>query len=109
MQDMQKQVEAEGAAEKKLFDAYMCYCKEGTAGLDASIATAAAQIDATTSAIASEKAEKAQLEMDVTQHKADRTAAEAAIKESTAMREKEAAEFAASSGEMTSNLEAMKG
>merc|ERR1719305_1532754 len=52
-------------------------------------------------------AEKSQLDQDVATHKADRTEAEKVIKESTAMREKEAAEFAAASGDMKSNIQAM--
>merc|ERR1719498_2401028 len=52
-------------------------------------------------------AEKSQLDQDITTHKADRAEAEKVIKESTAMREKEAAEFAATSGDMKSNIGAM--
>merc|ERR1719305_455815 len=52
-------------------------------------------------------AEKSQLDQDVATHKADREEAEKVIKESTAMREKEAAEFAATSGDMKSNMQAM--
>merc|ERR1719498_2375883 len=54
-------------------------------------------------------AEKSQLDQDITTHKADRAEAEKVIKESTAMREKEAAEFAATSGDMKSNIQAMGG
>merc|ERR1719408_279605 len=54
-------------------------------------------------------AEKSQLEQDIATHKADREEAEKVIKESTAMREKEAAEFAATSGDMKTNLQAMDG
>merc|ERR1719298_336136 len=42
-------------------------------------------------------------------HKSDRSAAEATMKESTAMREKEADEFAATSGDMKSNIASMAG
>merc|ERR1719298_314938 len=42
-------------------------------------------------------------------HKSDRSAAEATMKESTAMREKEASEFAATSGDMKSNIASMAG
>ena len=41
------------------------------------------------------------------QHEGDREEADKSIKESTAMREKEASEFAASSGEMKANVAAM--
>ena len=33
MQNMQKEIEAEGAKEKELFDKFMCYCSGGTDGL----------------------------------------------------------------------------
>merc|ERR1719305_554528 len=54
-------------------------------------------------------AEKSQLDQDVATHKADREGAEKTMKESTAMREKEAAEYAATSGDMKSNMNAMDG
>merc|ERR1719482_1574993 len=54
-------------------------------------------------------AEKSQLEQDIATHKADREEAEKVIKESTAMRGKEAEEFAATSGDMKSNIQAMGG
>merc|ERR1719311_590931 len=109
LQDMQKTVEAEGAKEKELFDKFMCYCNNGASALDASISTAASQIESLTGKVESETAQKSQFTQDVAQHKADRAEAEKTIKESTAMREKEAAEFAASSGEMKANIEAMGG
>merc|ERR1719161_2842537 len=84
LQDMQKSVEEEGKKEEDLFDKFMCYCSKG-------------------------QGEKSQLEQEITGHKADREEAEKVIKESTAMREKEAAEFAATSGDMKSNIQAMGG
>jgi hypothetical protein len=109
LQDMQKTVEAEGEKEKELFDKFMCYCNNGAGSIDASIETATAQIASLTGKIDTESAQKSQMQQDVTQHKADRTAAKATIQESTTMREKEAAEFDASSGEMKANIEAMGG
>merc|ERR1719331_3297946 len=109
LQDMQKTVESEGEKEKKLFDEFMCYCNNGAGSLDAAIQTSAAAIDSLTGRIETEKAQKSQSEQEVAQHKTDRTEAEKTIKESTAMREKEANEFAAASGELKANLEAMTG
>jgi len=109
LQDMQKTVESEGDKEKKLFDEFMCYCNNGAGSLDAAIQTSAAAIDSLTGRIETEKAQKSQSEQEVAQHKTDRTEAEKTIKESTAMREKEANEFAATSGELKANLEAMTG
>jgi len=107
LQDMQKTVESEGKKEKELFDKFMCYCNNGAGSVEASIDTATSQIESLTGQTATDAAQKSQSEQDVAQHKTDRDAAQATIKESTEMREKEAGEFATSSGEMKANVEAM--
>ena len=107
LQDMQKTVEDEGKKEEDLFDKFMCYCSGGEGALTASIAAGEAQIEQLTATVSRGTAEKSQLDQDVATHKADREAAENVIKESTAMREKEAAEFAATSGDMKSNIGSM--
>jgi len=109
LQDMQKSVEAEGEKEKELFEKFMCYCNNGAGSLDASISTAGAKIESLTGRIDTEKAQRSQAEQEVAQHKVDRTEAEKTVKESNAMREKEAGEFGAASGELKANLEAMTG
>merc|ERR1719265_562958 len=109
LQDMQKTVEAEGEKEKALFENFMCYCNNGASSLDGAIATSAAKIESLTGQVEAESAQKSQMEQEVAQHKTDREEAEKTIKESTAMREKEASEFAATSGEMKANIEAMTG
>merc|ERR1719446_779003 len=109
LQDMQKTVEAEGKKEEELFEKFMCYCSGGEAKLQASIDQGKAQIESLTSKIERGTAEKSQLDQDLVTHKSDRAEAENTIKESTAMREKEASEFAASSGDMKSNIGAMAG
>merc|ERR1719326_1354692 len=109
LQDMQKTVEDEGKKEQDLFDKFMCYCSGGEGALEASIKEGNAQIEQLTAAIERGTAEKSQLDQDVATHKADRESAEKTIKESTAMREKEAAEYAATSGDMKSNMNAMDG
>jgi len=109
LQDMQKTVEAEGKKEEELFEKFMCYCSGGETKLQAAIDQGKAQIESLTSKIERGTAEKSQLDQDLATHKSDRTAAENTIKESTAMREKEAAEFSASSGDMKSNIASMAG
>jgi len=109
LQDMQKTVEAEGEKEKDLFDKFMCYCNNGAGSLDASIQAASSQIEALTGKIATDAAQRSQSQQDIGQHKTDGAAAQTTIKESTAMLEKEAGEFAASSGEMKANIAAMTG
>merc|ERR1719160_792859 len=86
LQDMQKTVEAEGKKEEDLFDKFMCYCSGGEGALEESITQGKAQIEQLTATIERGTAEKSQLEQDLKTHKSDRTAAEATMKESTAMR-----------------------
>jgi len=107
LQDMQKTVEGEGAKEKELFEKFMCYCNNGAGSLDSAIATSASQIESLTGQVATQSAQKSQLEQDVTQHKADRAEADKTMKESTEMRKKEASEFASTSGELKANIDAM--
>jgi len=109
LQDMQKTVESEGKKEEDLFEKFMCYCSGGEGALEASISEGKTQIEQLTSAIERGTAEKSQLDQDLKTHSSDRTAAQGTMKESTAMREKEAAEFAATSGDMKSNIAAMAG
>merc|ERR1719160_210271 len=109
LQDMQKTVEEEGKKEEDLFDKFMCYCSGGEGALTASITEGKAQIEALSATIERGTAEKSQLDQDIKGHKADREEAQKVIKESTAMREKEASEFAATSGDMKSNIGAMGG
>merc|ERR1719161_2812702 len=107
LQDMQKSVEEEGKKEEDLFDKFMCYCSNGEGALEASIQQGKAQIEQLGASVDRTIAEKSQLDQALVQHKADRAEAERVIKESTALREKEAAEFAASSGDMKSNIASM--
>merc|ERR1719316_1375883 len=107
LQDMQKTVEDEGKKEQDLFDKFMCYCSGGEGALDASIKEGTAQIEQLTASIERGTAEKSQLDQDVATHKSDRESAEKTIKESTALREKEAAEYATTSGDMKSNMNSM--
>jgi len=109
LQDMQKTVEAEGQKEKDLFDKFMCYCNNGAGSLENAIQTASSQIESLNGATATDAAQKSQFEQDVVQHKTDGASAAGTIKESTAMREKEANDFAASSGEAKANIASMAG
>merc|ERR1719240_133255 len=109
LQDMQKSVEEEGKKEEDLFDKFMCYCSNGDGALKSSIAEGKAQVEQLAASIERGTAEKSQLDQDVTGHKSDREEAQKVIKESTALREKEASEFAATSGDMKSNIQSMSG
>merc|ERR1719248_460749 len=109
LQDMQKSVEAEGKKEQDLFDKFMCYCSNGDGALKSAITEGKAQIEQLSNTAEKGASEKALLDQEVAGHKADREEAEKTIKESTALREKEAAEFAATSGDMKSNIQSMSG
>merc|ERR1719181_1546040 len=77
LQDMQKEVAAEGAKEKELFDKFMCFCTGNTAELQKGIDDNKAKIEELTGKLKSETAEKAQDELDIVQHKSDKASAEA--------------------------------
>merc|ERR1719253_2130851 len=81
MQNMQKEIEAEGAKEKELFDKFMCYCSGGTDSLKKAIADASAQAEELTAKLKSEEAEKSQIAQDLIDHKKDREQAKADIEE----------------------------
>merc|ERR1719313_3052479 len=75
MQNMQKEIEAEGAKEKELLEKFLCYCSGGTDSLKKAIADANAEAEELTAKAKSEEAEKSQIAQDLIQHKADREGA----------------------------------
>jgi len=107
MQNMQKEIEAEGAKEAELFEKFMCYCSGGTGSLKKGIADAAAQIEQLSAQIKSEEAEQTQITQDLAGHKADRVGAGSDIEEATVLRNKEAGAFAAEKADSESNIAAM--
>merc|ERR1719472_593899 len=92
LQTMQKKVEAEGEKEAELFEKYMCYCKTSGGDLAKSISDAGTK--------------KKQLDEDIKQHQADRSAAKTAMAEATALRKKEADAYAKESAEDSANIAA---
>jgi peptidoglycan hydrolase CwlO-like protein len=99
LQDMQKEINADGEKEEELFKQFMCYCKtnDGQLGEDAQVAT---ETIATNNAAAEEKSgHKKQLEEELAQHKKDRAEAQATLKEERERRAKEKSEFDAAAGE----------
>jgi chromosome segregation ATPase len=104
--NMQKKVVAEGEKEKDLYDKYMCYCKTSGGDLSKSISDAETKIPELESSIKESEAKKKQLDEDVKQAQEDRAAAKKAMAEATALREKEAAAYAAESSEESANIAA---
>jgi chromosome segregation ATPase len=107
LQKMQKKVEAEGEKEKELFDKFMCYCKNGAADLGKSIGDTNTKIPELQTTIEESISQKAQLEEDLKKHQTDRSSAKAAMAEATALREKEAGEFAGVSTDLNTNIAAL--
>merc|ERR1719253_265383 len=93
MENMQKEIEAEGAKEKELFDKFMCFCDGGAADLLKSANDAKAANKAATAKFEASTSEKAQLEEDVKTHTTDMNTATADLESATAIRDKEKAEF----------------
>merc|ERR1719248_248877 len=106
LQMMQKKVEAEGEAQEKMFDAYMCWCKTGGADLKKSIAEAETKIPQLESSIKEAEATVGQLVADLEKAKKDRAEAKDVVANGKAIRAKDAAAFAKESAEYKSNLSA---
>lgn len=107
LQTMQKKVEEEGEAEKKLYDKFMCYCQDGGKDLETSIGAAEDKVSTLPSEITAAEERLQQLKDDIKQHQADRAAAKRSMQKATAVREKDAAEFAKLKAEADSNMVAV--
>jgi len=107
LQQMQAKVTEEGKKEKELYEAFMCYCKNGAGDLKQSIDAAETKIPQVEKALGESAAALEQLEADLKQHKADRADAKAALAQANALREKEAAAYAQESGDLTTNIQAL--
>jgi hypothetical protein len=107
LQNMQKEIEAEGAKEKELFDKFMCFCSGNNGDLTKKAADATASIEELTAKLKSEEAEKVQVAQELIAHKKDREAAGSDIEEATMLREKEASEYAAEKADSETNIAAM--
>merc|ERR1719456_2140074 len=109
MQDMQKEIEAEGATEKELYDKFMCFCETGEGDLANSIAGNKAKIEELSSKHESETAEKSQIDQELVDHKSDREGAQKDVAEATAIRDKEKAEYEATAADSAANINALSG
>jgi len=107
LQTMQKTVEEEGEEEKKLYDKFMCYCSSGGKDLETSIGSAEDKVSTLPSEIEAAQEKLAQMKDDIKQHQTDRAAAQRSMKKATAVRDKEAAEFAKLKAEADANMVAV--
>merc|ERR1719454_913801 len=94
MQDMQKEIEAEGEKEKGLFDKFMCYCETTTASLSSGAATAKSNIQDYSSKLEEDTASKTSTDQELADHKRDRASAQGDLEKASAIRGKEAADYA---------------
>merc|ERR1719253_816136 len=109
LQDMQKEIEAEGEKEEEAFDKFMCYCDGSTSDMAKGAEEGTQKVAELTSKVESLKAEKTQLEQELAQHQSDRAAAKEDASKASSLREKENGEFTAQEADMSTNIKAMKG
>mmetsp|Transcript_21290 Transcript_21290/g.51523 ORF Transcript_21290/g.51523 Transcript_21290/m.51523 type:complete len:699 (+) Transcript_21290:86-2182(+) len=107
LQMMQKKVEKEGEQSKSLHNKFMCYCNTNIAEMDKKIEDGTDRVPQLESEIKELAGQKEQVESEIASHKSDKAAAEEAMAEATSMREKEAKEFADTSGEAKANIDAV--
>jgi len=108
LQAMQKKVAEEGEIEQKLFDGFMCYCKNGAGELSATIESAKNKNEQLASSIKETAATLTTTKADLKTAQTDRADAKAAVAKATALRSKEAKAFATESSELKTNIAAMK-
>jgi len=93
LQNLKAKVEGEGEKEREIHEKYMCYCKNGAASLEKSVADAGPRISELASAIKEAEAKKAGIDSEIQNHLADQVTAKKDMAEATALREKEKAQF----------------
>jgi len=107
LQNVQKSVTAEGEKEEKMFEKYMCYCKNGVGTLEKEISDNEAKLTELEASVKEDAEKKKQLDADLIKHKADRAEAKTSIAEATALRKKEAEAYAVASADLTTNVAAI--
>merc|ERR1719428_349112 len=93
LENMQKEIEAQGEKDKALYDNFMCFCDNGAADLLKTAADADAAGKAAAAQLEADTAEKAQLESDLKTHTSDLANAQKDLDEATNIRDKSKAEF----------------
>lgn len=109
LQDMSKEVEAEGAKEKELFDKFMCFCNGNNGAMTKKVSDLKSAIETYSSKVESEKAEKAQLEQEIPVHKEEFAGAQDDLAKALMMRNKENAEYEETSADLKTNIAALAG
>jgi len=109
LQDMQKEIEAQGEKEEDLYNKFMCYCDGNTDGMSKAASDAGQKITELKSQLEAEKAEKSQLDQELIQHKTDRESAKNDLATASGIRDKEHAQYVADAGDSKANLDALTG
>jgi hypothetical protein len=107
LQTMQKKVQEEGKKEEQSYQKFLCYCTTGKNDLVDSVTAAETKVPAVSSDIEEAENLKTKLDGELKQHQTDRDSAKASMADATAIREKEAAAFAASKDEHSKNIAAI--
>jgi len=108
LQKMQGEIAAESARDEELMEKYVCYCQKNDGELSDSTASLRAAIPEIEASITEAENLKAQLDQELAAHKKAREDAKEAITAAAKRREKEAAEFAAESSELSANIASAK-
>jgi len=109
LQDMQKEIEADGEKEEAAYEKFMCYCDGNADSMYKASADGKQMIQTLTSKLESMKAEKSQLDQELAGHQSSRAAAKQDMAKAENLRNKESDEYVASSTDMETNIKAMGG
>lgn len=93
LESLEKKVRSEGDEKKKVYDKYMCYCKDTSESLNLQLAEAAKSLPQLRSQAQEVSALQISLESEIGQHKKDRDEAKSAISSAAEIRKKEADAF----------------
>merc|ERR1719162_2359415 len=105
LQDMKKEVEADGEKEEELFKSFMCYCKNNDGQLSADAELAVEAISTNNAAAEEKSGQKKNLEAELVQHKKDRAEATSTLQAETERRAKDKATYNEAAGEYKTYIE----
>jgi len=107
LQKMQQKVQEEGEAEEELYKKFKCYCETGGKELASSISAAETKAPSLSSDIDASGSKHVQLKDEIKDASVDRDGAKEATGKAAAIREKEAAAFAAEKADYDANIAAI--
>merc|ERR1719182_362158 len=108
LHDMKAELEADAANDQSVYDKLVCWCETNEKDKTTATGTANKQIDGLLSDIERLTAKGAQLKAEIAQAEKEKAANEKALKEATAVREKESSEFNSDEKDMLQSLQALK-